>query len=138
MRKALFVFGLLWVVLFCLLGVYLGFRFSGYAAEVQAALKGQDLARFFALQTSWKHKTSAHAHALCLSFLTLFLALLMPHMALSGKAKVALGVLLIVGVVLASVFGWLFVPPAMATGEILVILAAILGLAGLLRGRIEG
>jgi hypothetical protein len=35
-------------------------------------------------------------------------------MVLSGKVKVVLGVFLIVGTVLASIFGWIHVPPVMA------------------------
>lgn len=138
MRKALFIFGLSWIILFCLLGVYLGVRFAAYTREAQAALNAQEFSRFLEIQTSWKHKTSAHAHALCLSFLALFLALLMPHMALSGKAKVVLGVLLLAGTVLASIFGWVYVPPVMAVGDILVILATVLALWGILRGKVEG
>jgi len=137
MRKTLLIFGLSWIVLFCLLGVYLGVGFTAYTREAQAALEAQEFSRFLEVQASWKHKTSAHAHALCLSFLTLFLALLMPHMVLSGKVKVVLGVLLIVGTVLASIFGWIYVPPVMAVGDILVILATILALWGILRAKVE-
>jgi len=82
MRKALLIFGLSWIILFCLLGVYLGVGFTAYTREARAALEAQDFSHFLEVQTSWKHKTSAHAHALCLSFLTLFLALLMLHMVL--------------------------------------------------------
>jgi hypothetical protein len=58
-------------------------------------------------------------------------------MVLSGKVKVVLGVLLIVGTVLASIFGWIYVPPVMAVGDILVILATILALWGILRAKVE-
>ncbi len=138
MRKALFVFALSWIVLFCLLGVYLGVGLATYIKGARAALEAQEFSRFLEIQAAWKHKTSAHAHALCLSFLVLFLALLMPHMALSGKVKVILGVFLIAGTVLANVFGWVNVPPVMAVGDILVILATLLALWGVLRAKVEG
>ncbi|MGQ9623192.1 MAG: hypothetical protein ACUVTO_07150 [Candidatus Caldatribacteriaceae bacterium] len=138
MRKTLFIFSLSWVVLFCLLGVYLAIRSTAYTREIKAALEAQEFSRFLELQASWKHKTSAHAHALCLSFLTLLLAFLMPHMVLSGKVKVLLGIFLVIGTVLASIFGWIHVPPVMAAGDILVILATILALWGILRAKVEG
>jgi len=59
-------------------------------------------------------------------------------MALSGKVKVILGVFLIAGTVLANVFGWVNVPPVMAVGDILVILATLLALWGVLRAKVEG
>ncbi|MBC7217662.1 MAG: hypothetical protein H5U36_05835 [Candidatus Caldatribacterium sp.] len=138
MRKTLLIFGLSWIILFCLLGVYLGVRSTAYIKEIQAAIEAQEFSRFLELQASWKHKTSAHAHALCLSFLTLFIALLMPHMVLPGKVKVLLGILLIIGMVLASIFGWVHVPPVMAVGDILIILGTILALWGILRAKVEG
>jgi uncharacterized membrane protein YccC len=52
--------------------------------------------------------------------------------------KVVLGVFLIVGTVLASLFGWIHVPPVMPVGDILVILATILALWGILRTKVEG
>ena len=54
------------------------------------------------------------------------------------SVKVVLGVFLIVGTVLASLFGWIHVPPVMAVGDILVILATILALWGILRTKVEG
>jgi len=138
MRKVLFVFALSWIVLFCLLGVYLGVGLAAYLGEARAALEAQEFSRFLEIQAAWKQKTSAHAHALCLSFLTLFLALLMPHMALSGRVRVILGVFLIVGTVLASIFGWIGFPPVMAAGDLLVILATLLALWGILRAKVEG
>lgn len=65
------------------------------------------------------------------------MAILKPHMALAGKVKILLGVFLIIGTTLASIFGWVHVPPIMAIGDILVIVGAALALFGVTRGKVE-
>lgn len=137
MRKALLIFGLAWVLLFCLLGVYLGIRYEGYLQETRKALEEQNFPRFFELQLSWKGKSSAHAHAICLSFLTLFVAILMPHMVLSGTMKILIEALLIVGTVLASIFGWIHISSVMAFRDVLVIVASLPALFGIIQGKME-
>jgi|UniRef100_A0A7V3YFM2 ABC-type lipoprotein release transport system permease subunit len=59
MRKVLLVFALSWIVLFCLLGVYLRAGLAAYVREARAALEAQEFSRFLEIQATWKQKILA-------------------------------------------------------------------------------
>lgn len=136
MRKILFAFGLLWILLWCIVGIYLGIQHESYIKDMEKFAQANDLSKFWDTQNAWKTKTSSHSHALCLSFLLLLMTLILPYMGLSDKLKNILGVILIVGVVLASVFEWFAVIPLMVIGELLVIIAIVISLIGVIK-RVE-
>jgi hypothetical protein len=58
----------------------------------------------------------------------------MPDMDFSDKAKEVLGILLIVGVVLSTLFGWFLFPPLVVLGELLVVAMVLMSFIGVMRG----
>jgi hypothetical protein len=58
----------------------------------------------------------------------------MPDMDFSDKAKNVLGILLIVGVVLSTIFGWFLFLPLVVLGELLVVAMVLMSFIGVMRG----
>lgn len=58
----------------------------------------------------------------------------MPDMRFSDRAKKVLGLLLIVGVVLSTIFGWFLFLPLVVLGEFLVVAMVLMSFVGVMRG----
>ena len=134
MRKVLIAFGLIWVFVWCGVGFYLGPQYIPHVREMEKLAQEGNLVEFWSTWNAWKMHATSHAHALCLSFLVIIVALVMPDMRFSDKTKKILGVLLIVGVVLSSIFEWFHFLPLRVPGEILVVAMVLMGSIGIIKG----
>lgn len=130
MKKTILLFGLLWVFLYCLFGLYLGMRFSPIMQSLQAASMQGDLAQFWAVYHDWNEIQSIHTHGLGFGILTVLLAIIWDEIKLSSKGKNAIGIILISGIIINSVFSFIKVVPALVLGDILIIAAILLSLVG--------
>lgn len=134
MRRILIAFGLMWVFVWCWVGFYLGSQHLPHIEEMEKLAREGNLVEFWSTMNIWKLRASSHSHSLGFASILILVALVMPDMSFSDGTKKALGVLLIVGVALSSIFGWFLFLPLVLIGEILVVAVVLMGFLGVLRG----
>lgn len=79
-------------------------------------------------------EAGGHAHALLLALICIIVALIMPQMVLTETIKTILGLLLIVGTVLASVAHWFYFEPILGLGSALFLIGLLMSVIGFTRG----
>ena len=79
-------------------------------------------------------RAGAHAHALLLALICIVIALLMPQVGFADAAKNVLGILLILGAILASVAHWFYFKPLLALGSIMFLIGSLMTLIGFIKG----
>jgi hypothetical protein len=126
MRKILIAFGLIWVFVWCGAGFYLGSQHMPHIQEMERLAQEGNLEEFWSTMNNW----NLHASRTLL----ILVALVMPDMRFSDRAKEVLGTLLIVGVVLSTIFGWVLFLPLVLLGEILVVAMVLMSFIGIMRG----
>ena len=134
MRKILIAFGLIWVFVWCGVGFYLGSQHMPHIQEMEKLAQEGNLVEFWNTMNVWKLRASSHSHALGFTSLLILVALVMPDMRFSDRAKKVLGILLIVGVVLSTIFGWFLFLPLVLLGEVLVVSMVLMSFIGIMRG----
>jgi hypothetical protein len=134
MRKILIAFGLIWVFVWCGAGFYLGSQHMPHIQEMERLAQEGNLEEFWSTMNNWNLHASSHSHALGFTTLLILVALVMPDMRFSDRAKEVLGTLLIVGVVLSTIFGWVLFLPLVLLGEILVVAMVLMSFIGIMRG----
>ena len=134
MREILIAFGLIWVFVWCGVGFYLGSQHTPHIQEMEKLAQEGNLVEFWNTMNAWNMQTSSHAHALCFASLMILVALVMPDMRFSNRAKRVLGILLIVGVVSSTIFGWFHILPLVVPGEILIVAMVMMSCIGIMRG----
>ena len=134
MRKILIAFGLIWVFVWCGVGYYLGSQHMPHIQEMEKLAQEGNLVEFWNTMNVWKLRASSHSHALGFTSLLILVALVMPDMRFSDRAKKVLGILLIVGVVLSTIFGWFLFLPLVLLGEVLVVSMVLMSFIGIMRG----
>ena len=102
--------------------------------EMEKLAQEGNLEEFWSTMNAWKMHATSHSHALCFASLLILVALVMPDMRFSDRAKKVLGVLLIVGVVLSTIFGWFHFLPLIVLGETLVVAMVLMSFIGIMRG----
>jgi len=138
MKKFLIAFGLIWIFLWCVFGLYLGaVQHDPYVEKMGSFANEGNFSEFWNAQFWWSSQSSAHAHALCYSFILIIIALVLPEMKYSEKMKKVIGILLTIGVILASVCGWLAIKALMAMGAFLIIASVLMGFIGIIQGSKE-
>ncbi len=134
MRKILLAFGLFWVFLWCLVGFYIGAQHIPHIQKMETLAREGNLVGFWSTMNMWKLHASIHSHALGFSFILILVALVMPELGFSDRTKKVLGILLIVGVVLSTIFGWFLFLPLVLLGELLVVAMVLVSFLGIMRG----
>ncbi len=134
MTTVLGVFGLCYLFLWCFVGLYLGLKHESHVEELESSAKKGSLTDYFGIWSAWKMHAGAHAHALLLALICIIVALIMPQMGLADMAKTILGVLLIVGTILASVFHWFYFKPLVGLGSVLFLFGILMSIIGFIRG----
>jgi len=134
MREILIAFGLIWVFVWSGVGFYLGSQHMPHIQEIEKLAQEGNLVEFWSTMNAWKMRSSNHAHALCFASVMILVALVMPDMRFSDRAKNVLGVLLIVGVVSSTIFGWFHFLPLVVPGEILVVAMVMMSSIGIIKG----
>jgi len=102
--------------------------------EMEKLAQEGNLVEFWNTMNVWKLRASSHSHALGFTSLLILVALVMPDMRFSDRAKKVLGILLIVGVVLSTIFGWFLFLPLVLLGEVLVVSMVLMSFIGIMRG----
>ncbi|MBC7189601.1 hypothetical protein H5U35_05240 [Candidatus Aerophobetes bacterium] len=131
--KIMIAVGLILLFLWCLCGFYLGVLHEPYLSEMKSLAEEGNLTGFWETFSSWKIKSSAHAHALCLSFLLILVGLSMPHIRFGNTLKLVFGTVLIVGVVISPISQWFEIKPGMIIGDILIVAMLLASFIGVLR-----
>ena len=134
MTTALSVFGLCYLFVWCIVGLYLGFKHESHREALESSAKKGNLADYFGIWSAWKMHAGAHAHALLLALICIVVALLMPQIVLADTAQNILGILLIVGTILASVFHWFYFKPLLALGSVMFLIGFLMTLIGFIKG----
>jgi len=134
MRKILIAFGLIWVFVCCGVGFFLGSQHLPHIQEMEKLAREGNLVEFWSTMNVWKLHASSHSHALGFAFILVLVALVMPDMRFTERAKKVLGVLLVVGVVLSTIFGWFLFLPLVLLGEILIVAMVLMSFIGIMRG----
>jgi len=117
-----------------ILGFYLGSQHMPHIQEMEKLAQEGNLVEFWNTMNVWKLRASSHSHALGFTSLLILVALVMPDMRFSDRAKKVLGILLIVGVVLSTIFGWFLFLPLVLLGEVLVVSMVLMSFIGIMRG----
>lgn len=134
MTTVLSIFGLCYLFVWCFVGLYLGFKHESHSEALESSAKEGNLADYFGIWSTWKMHAGAHAHALLLALICIAVALLMPQIGLADTAKNILGILLIVGTILASISHWFYFRPLLALGSIMFLIAVLMTLIGFIKG----
>ncbi|TKJ47595.1 hypothetical protein CEE34_03040 [Candidatus Aerophobetes bacterium Ae_b3a] len=134
MTTVLSIFGLCYLFAWCFVGLYLGFKHESHSEALESSAKKGNLADYFAIWSVWKMHAGAHAHALLLALICIIVALLMPQIGLADTAKNILGILLMVGTILASIFHWFYFKPLLGLGSIMFLIAVLMTLIGFIKG----
>ena len=133
MKRTIIAFGLLWIIIWCVFGLFLSIQAVPYLEKVQTMAQEGNLEACWGSYSVWKANTNTHAHSLCLSFIAILVGFIIPETGLSDKSQKILGILLITGVVLASIFQLLWVLPVMILGDVLVIVAVLMSFVGMIK-----
>jgi len=134
MGKVMIAFSLIWIFVWCIAGFYLGMTHLAYNNKMAELAKQGNLVDFWNTFSAWKHHSVAHAHAIGTSFILILIALVMPYIKFSDKVKWTIGLLLIIGVALYSIFDWFFFDPLLIAGGILIVAMVLVSFIGALRG----
>lgn len=132
-ERVMITVGLIWLFIWCLCGFYLGILHEPYLNQMESLAEAGNLTGFWSAFSSWKANTVTHAHGIGFSFILLLVGLAMPHIRFGDKLKFIFGTVLMVGVVIAPVFEWFQIIPAMVIGEVLIIAMVLASLIGALR-----
>ena len=134
MITVLNVFGLCYLFVWSFIGLYLGFKHEPHLEELESSAKKGNLADYFSTWSAWKIHAGSHAHALLLALICIIVALIMPQMGLAEITKIILGILLIAGTVLASVFHWFYFKPLLGVGSVLFLIGILMSIIGFIKG----
>ena len=113
-------FALLWIIVGCILGFFLGADSLQYAGEVTRKAADNDLAGVVNALLERTNAVSPHSHWLCLSMVTLAIALLVETKIIrkfSEETTTALALVFIVIVVMTTGGSYLHVLPLQIVGD---------------------
>lgn len=134
MTALLSVFGLCYLFVWCVIGLYLGIKHESHVEKIESSAKKGNLPDYFGEWSLWKLRAGGHAHALLLALICIIVALIMPQMVLADTIKTILVVLLIVGTVLASVAHWFYFKPVLGLGAVLFLVGLLMCIIGFIKG----
>jgi len=130
MQKKLIAFGLIWLLLFCVVGFVIGIQHADYTEEIEEIAAENNLEEYWASWSDWKAQAVSHAHALCFATIAILLGLIIPLINFGESTINVMGWLLIIGVILASVFELYKVLPLMVIGHLLIMIALVIAIIG--------
>ncbi len=133
--KSMVAFGLLWILVWCLVGFYVGSQHEVYLDDMEELASAGKLGEYWTTFKDWKAHSVAHSHALYTAFIAVLAGLVMPYMGLSAKIKWLTAIVMCIGVILASVFSWFLIIPILMAGEILIAVAILISFIGVLMKR---
>ncbi|MCP3922173.1 MAG: hypothetical protein GY714_06260 [Desulfobacterales bacterium] len=134
MKKYLILFGLIWIILWCLTGLYHGIIHESYAEIMLRFAKKGDLVNYWQTWRDWKWNSTVHSHGISFSFLVIFLGHIWPDIKLSEKIKNISGVSAIIGIAMAGIFGTLNILFLDGIGDLLLLGAFMVCTFGYFRG----
>lgn len=133
MITVLIVFGLCYLFAWGFVGLYLGIKHESYLEQLESSAKKGKLLDYFSTWNTWKMHAGSHAHALLLALICIIVALIMPQIGLADVTKNILGILLIVGTVLASIAHWFSFKPLMGLGSVLFLIGILMTIIGFIK-----
>ena len=134
MRKFLIAFGLIWIFIWSVYGLFLGImKQTEWLENMKSAALGSDLPQFLQSWTWWKGQTVNHTHTICFAFLIILVALILPEMKYSEKVKKTQGILLTSGVVIHGIFSFIVFQPLMILGAVLILASVLMSFIGIIQ-----
>lgn len=134
MNTVLSVFGLCSLFAWSLLGLYLGLKHESHLKELESSAKKGTLADYFSIWSAWKTRAGTHSHAMLQALVCVIVALIIPQMGFGDMAINILGILLIVGTVVASIAHWFYFIPLIGLGSVLFLIGILMSTIGFIRG----
>jgi len=134
MITVLTVFGLCSLFAWSLVGMFLGHAHESHLKELESSAKKGNLADYFSRWSTWKTHAGSHGHALLQALICIIVALIIPQMGFGDMAINILGVLLIVGSIVASIAHWFYFIPLIALGNVLFLIGILMSTVGFIRG----
>ena len=134
MITILSVFGLCSLFVWSLVGLYLGLKHESHLKELESSAKKGTLADYFSTWSAWKTHAGSHGHALLQALICIIVALVIPQMGFADMAINILGILLIVGSVVASIAHWFYFIPLIGLGSVLFLIGILMSTIGFIRG----
>jgi len=131
-KKFLIFFGLLWIALWSVPGIFIEFQQQANLDKMEIYAKSRNLEQYLSARSSWELNINACAHAAYLSIFVIIIGLILTDINASDRYKKIIVLFLVLGVVLASIFKWLVIMPVMALGDGLVIVAILMTLVGII------
>lgn len=132
MKKFLIFFGLLWIALWSVAGMFIEFQQQANLDKMEIYAKSRNLEQYLSARSCWELDINARAHAAYLSIFVIVIGLILTDINASDRYKKIIVLFLVLGVVLASIFKWLVIMPLMALGDGLVIVAILMTLVGII------
>jgi len=133
MKRTLIIFGMFWLLVFGAYGLYMGFQDDIHEEQMEALAEAGNLESFWEAWEGWKVLANAHAHALGFAILALLFGLAFEEIHLSDKLKQIMGLLLIVGSIVSSVFQVFYSENLLGLGHLLVFFAIVLVFVGAIK-----
>ncbi len=134
MGTVLSVFGLCYLFVWSVVGLFLGIKHDAHVRALESSAKKGSLQDFFGEWSKWKLHAGSHAHAPLLALICIIIGLIMPQMILADTIKTVLVVLLIVGTILSSIAHWFYFKPVLGLGAVLFLVGLFMSIMGFIRG----
>ena len=128
MSNGLLTFGLGWMCVSALLGLYLGIKHLGMSARLDAFAQNGSLADYHREYIGFRERVTVHAHGFLFSTVCIGIALALPKMAYPAWAISALALLLMAATVVWSLGAFARIRPLMGLGDFMF-LGALVGAA---------
>lgn len=132
MNEILVLFGFSWIIIGTLLGLFLAFLHEPHVESLAELAAQGNLLEYHKKLDAFKWKATAHAHGLLFSMICILVGLVMPSMDYSDTTLNILGSLLVFATISWTIFGFLFLKPLLALGDVLFFCAIIMTVIGLL------
>ena len=128
MKRVIILFGLLWLILFSMAGIFIQFQQQAIHAKMELDLHAGNLQQYLTAKSNCDSIDEAVEGAASLSILALIIGLILSERRLPERYNKIIGLFLIPGVVLATLFKWLDNIPLMVMGNALIAVALLLTL----------
>ena len=128
MKRVIILFGLLWLILFSMVGIFIQFQQQAMHAKMELDLHSGNLQQYLTEKSNCESLDEAIEAAASLSILALIIGLILSERRLPEQYNKIIGFFLIPGVVLATLFKWLDNIPLMVMGNALIAVALLLTL----------
>ena len=128
MKRVIILFGLLWLILFSMVGIFIQFQQQAMHVKMELDLRSGNIQQYLTQKSNCESPDETIEAAASLSILALIIGLILSERRLPEQHNKIIGLFLIPGVALATLFKWLDNIPLMVMGNALIAVALLLTL----------